>query len=1099
VTAPYAHLFGGTPAPKKADPYAALYGGVGNIDLREPTHGSTGTWGDEDTGIVAQAKHGVGQAVEAVKHLPSTLAGMGKSAAHDFDTVGRLVSAGLGGGNDPSLAAMPASEMARAGVNIAANLALPAAGAMGLMGRTAVNAGLGAINDSEQPIRGATAGVLLGEGLHAAGKGLKASDANAAEQGRASARDYAANVDASLPPDPFTVQPSPAPAPPVKVEAPAAVREAAPASERFSSIPILEETRKNIKNAYRSTLVTPYAAIEEHAPELADALLTAGASKARAQHIGSTRMGRVFDGLTDQQKQDFGTKLVYDNLVAEAQRKHQAALQATDPTEAAQLIQSSDNFINHAQRLDPRVPKGIASEPWFQKSLSQYKTDVEGPLTNDAMASGVDPNSLRKPASAYVRLASEARLDDAEIRRALDVAGVSDIKDLNQRSPFVKKLIGENPALTRYFARNAAGPRQGPLAANAGYPGDLRPVVGKQVGVSGSSKMAMGTAQDYVTDLSRIVDFDARDKAVKAARNQVYSQIGKVGRELAEGEAPAPGKKVLAFDDKKGLVTGDQGIQRYEVSPEVHKAVEDFHRSAQGPSTAGQAVGKLNSLMTRAQIAGMPVEATSHANTLSSIVGAVPGEKDAMGRAVAAIPGVGGKVASIREMLGVDFNDPKTQALENRLADIGALRIEEPHSGLINQSHNWLFGPTGVDKRARLTLARKLLDRAPDATDGQLREFINSQTGNYNAQNAGALPNFMAKGSFLSPFARFQSARIPTAVKRVVGNSSLPASGPMQRLGDVASTLNRGSLGSIALASGATAALTGHSQQENEAGHALDIKTGFYTVPGGIKHMSREEAASYGDRAAPIYIPAATINPVAYAGMRAMGGKALVSRLMGGTDDEGKPVDQRGYASDAVRDVTNVGLGTLGPMMRSLQTAFTGTQPYLQRDNTFLRVAPREPDKNAELLGQIKTALGMANPALHAFSDDAGRSMAGAMAEDGKPFGGAASLAARIAEFTLPRIAAPAIGGKTNAQSVNAQMNRDYTEALADYKRRYRAAPGPIARGVIIDGARQAFAHAGFDAEGVVAALQKLDGTDNASVADKNNRRVEKDLRRRRP
>jgi hypothetical protein len=40
---------------------------------------------------------------------------------------------------------------------------------------------------------------------------------------------------------------------------------------------------------------------------------------------------------------------------------------------------------------------------------------------------------------------------------------------------------------------------------------------------------------------------------------------------------------------------------------------------------------------TRAQIAGMPVEATSHANTLSSIVGSVPGEKDAVGRILAAI------------------------------------------------------------------------------------------------------------------------------------------------------------------------------------------------------------------------------------------------------------------------------------------------------------------------------------------------------------------------------------------------------------------------------------------------------------------------------
>ena len=74
-----------------------------------------------------------------------------------------------------------------------------------------------------------------------------------------------------------------------------------------------------------------------------------------------------------------------------------------------------------------------------------------------------------------MRLASEARMNDAEVRRALDVAGVSDPSELNQRLPWVKKLIGENPALTRYFARNADGARQGPLQENAGYPGEQGP------------------------------------------------------------------------------------------------------------------------------------------------------------------------------------------------------------------------------------------------------------------------------------------------------------------------------------------------------------------------------------------------------------------------------------------------------------------------------------------------------------------------------------------------------------------------------------------------------------------------------------------------
>ena len=59
-----------------------------------------------------------------------------------------------------------------AAVNTAANVALPGVG--GAVTNRLVNAGLGAINDPEQPIRGATTGLLLGEVIHQGVKRLGA-------------------------------------------------------------------------------------------------------------------------------------------------------------------------------------------------------------------------------------------------------------------------------------------------------------------------------------------------------------------------------------------------------------------------------------------------------------------------------------------------------------------------------------------------------------------------------------------------------------------------------------------------------------------------------------------------------------------------------------------------------------------------------------------------------------------------------------------------------------------------------------------------------------------------------------------------------------
>lgn len=245
-----------------------------------------------------------------------------------------------------------------------------------------------------------------------------------------------------------------------------------------------------------------------------------------------------------------------------------------------------------------------------------------------------------------------------------------------------------------------------------------------------------------------------------------------------------------------------------------------------------------------------------------------------------------------------------------------------------------------------------------------------------------------------------------------------------------------------------------------------------------------------GDKASPVYLPASTYDPVSYTGLRATGLRAMLPFFSPEQPDAMR-------TDNAVRDVGNVALGTLGPFARGLQTAFTGTQPYMQADGTFLRVAPKHFSGNVG--GQIATALGLANPAVHAFassSGDAGRTLASAMEQEGKPMGGAASFLAKVAEFTMPRVLAPSIGGRTNEQSADVQLDRRRSQAMGDYAARIRRTNGADAKAAIITEAADDARRAGFDPDAVVVALEKVAAEDKQSVAEKKNqqmqRRVEK-------
>ena len=97
-----------------------------------------------------------------------------------------------------------------------------------------------------------------------------------------------------------------------------------------------------------------------------------------------------------------------------------------------------------------------------------------------------------------------------------------------------------------------------------------------------------------------------------------------------------------------------------------------------------------------------------------------------------------------------------------------------------------------------------------------------------------------------------------------------------------------------------------------------------------------------------------------------------------------------------------------------------------------------------------------------------------------------------MAEFTFPRHLSPTIGGRTNEQSADVQLDRRYRDALTDYTQRIKRAPGPAAQAAIIAEARRDAVRSGFDPEVVTVALEKVAAQDNRAVAEKQNRNMER-------
>jgi len=495
----------------------------------------------------------------------------------------------------------------------------------------------------------------------------------------------------------------------------------------------------------------------------------------------------------------------------------------------------------------------------------------------------------------------------------------------------------------------------------------------------------------YENDISTMVDSWLHDVMPKTTRRAMMEEITKSPgvRQLGERERPDPGMVTLPFQaaDLKSLGADVNG--RWQVPPVLKNAYDKlatrdvFFRSA----TGNRAVGLLD-LATQLQLAA-PVEASSHAWRMVSGLAGVPGVGNEIakgwGRAINLFPSLGPKGTAIASMVHVG-SDPAAMAEGiSYLARIGALSgrplAEEAGQGMVAALRRGVplldampkflfgmpqFGPglAGWDTRVRLMALQAVRqfakDAGHDATDAEVRQFVNGMAGTYGTQMQTNTLALLRK-SRLWAFGSYQSSAIPREAERMAGPFLPGVSGgtglPMSIWGNLpksrqlllrAETAWRGVVGDAVVRSAITKASTGYwpwDPQHLNWGDPTKIGIG---------------ATGTGDDQKFVYARGNMLDPGITRAWRTTGLRALATETMAGVGPLAQRVAQG--LQQATTDFGNVILGIASPWIRFAGTALLNTQPYMTQPGEFLHPAPLGLTAAEQWKNQISTALTQANP-----------------------------------------------------------------------------------------------------------------------------------------
>lgn len=347
--------------------------------------------------------------------------------------------------------------------------------------------------------------------------------------------------------------------------------------------------------------------------------------------------------------------------------------------------------------------------------------------------------------------------------------------------------------------------------------------------------------------------------------------------------------------------------------------------------------GDGNALIKAINMIGMvgPLDAAFHsANVIGAVVAGTPfAGTDILSKTVGNTPATK-LIASLINILRTDPLDEqglkdlhemsKLGVLPDRYASVTFSRAFARQTGAKWRPVSFsplLFGPAGLDVRARLLMFRIVQSIDPHATTNDKVEFL-GQLGIYNKAMQSEVERFLKKWG-ISPFYTAGSTMLRNGVRIWTGGSKIPDAGKSAgtRVAyRLAQQLSAGALGLIALWIVTHKLYTGKYPWQDPDSRFLQIK---------LKKEHRNSGlgkAMFGHNDKPGYVGLGFLSPMVDRGATALGITGAYETTMAG----GSPgqIYERGE-----RDIANSLLHPIvsGPAARGAFVMATGSEPYLSQ------------------------------------------------------------------------------------------------------------------------------------------------------------------------
>jgi hypothetical protein len=224
-----------------------------------------------------------------------------------------------------------------------------------------------------------------------------------------------------------------------------------------------------------------------------------------------------------------------------------------------------------------------------------------------------------------------------------------------------------------------------------------------------------------------------------------------------------------------------------------------------------------------------------------------------------------------------------------------------------------LYGPKGLDVRARLAMYRIAKQLDPEGSVQDRTKFVN-QLGAYVPGLQGSIERAM-KASGLSPFYTAGSTMVRNGINAFLGRGPITSNKWSYRL---AQQLTGGAVGMIAVW-----ALTNKAYRDKWPWEEDEAK--FMQIP--LKESDRDSALGrqlYGTKTGTAYVNLAFFNPLLARGTRTLGlSDAFETRQLGGSADQMLEAGVRGSVNSLAHPMTS------GPLFRAGTVAMTGSEPYV--------------------------------------------------------------------------------------------------------------------------------------------------------------------------